>query len=228
MEVAPPEQRSAKTYPREKNRVWGKNPPRQKFAYKIEPQALEPQWENAPRSTKSASGVLYYGFRYYNPGTGRWINRDPIEERGGLNLYGMVGNDAVNKWDYLGLIISSLHANPGATASALGGAAGKAAVKKAAQKRAARKAKCESLRNAQRAAKSALDGVKKCRKWECCELMKKKGRLYRGLQTARKKLNRICPLTNKAAQQTHRDEEKKARDVADECFRLIREGSCTK
>jgi hypothetical protein len=34
---------------------------------------------------------------------GRWVNRDPIEERGGVNLYGMVGNDAVNRWDVLGM-----------------------------------------------------------------------------------------------------------------------------
>ena len=32
-----------------------------------------------------------------------WPSRDPIGERGGINLYGMVGNDAVNAWDYLGL-----------------------------------------------------------------------------------------------------------------------------
>jgi uncharacterized protein RhaS with RHS repeats len=31
------------------------------------------------------------------------VNRDPIEERGGVNLYGMVGNDPVNRWDVLGL-----------------------------------------------------------------------------------------------------------------------------
>jgi hypothetical protein len=37
--------------------------------------------------TKSASGVRYYGFRYYNPSTGRWLNRDPIAEAGGLNLW---------------------------------------------------------------------------------------------------------------------------------------------
>jgi len=35
--------------------------------------------------------------------TGRWPSRDPIGERGGMNLYGMVGNDAVNWWDFLGL-----------------------------------------------------------------------------------------------------------------------------
>jgi hypothetical protein len=33
---------------------------------------------------------------------GRWLNRDPIEELGGLNLYVMVGNDPIGRWDYLG------------------------------------------------------------------------------------------------------------------------------
>ncbi|WP_158279941.1 RHS repeat-associated core domain-containing protein [Coraliomargarita sinensis] len=47
--------------------------------------------------------LLYYGFRYYDPVTGRWPSRDPIGERGGLNLYGMVGNDPVNIFDILGL-----------------------------------------------------------------------------------------------------------------------------
>jgi len=52
-----------------------------------------------------ASGVTYYGFRYYDPVTGRWPSRDPIEEEGGLNLYGMVGNNSVDFWDYLGQTI---------------------------------------------------------------------------------------------------------------------------
>jgi len=46
--------------------------------------------------------VAYYGYRYYDPTTGRWPSRDPIEERGGINLYGLVGNNGVNKWDILG------------------------------------------------------------------------------------------------------------------------------
>ena len=40
---------------------------------------------------------------FYDPGQGRWVSRDPIEEQGGVNLYGFVGNDGVNKFDYLGL-----------------------------------------------------------------------------------------------------------------------------
>ncbi len=54
-----------------------------------------------------ASGLLYYGFRYYDLGGGRWLNRDTIGEGGGLNLYAMVGNDFISKWDYLGLNSSS-------------------------------------------------------------------------------------------------------------------------
>jgi uncharacterized protein RhaS with RHS repeats len=47
--------------------------------------------------------VADYGYRYYDPVTGRWPSRDPIEERGGVNLYGFVGNGGVNWWDALGL-----------------------------------------------------------------------------------------------------------------------------
>jgi RHS repeat-associated protein len=49
------------------------------------------------------TGMLDYINRLYDPAAGRWMNEDPIEEDGGINLYGMVGNDAVNHWDYLGL-----------------------------------------------------------------------------------------------------------------------------
>ena len=49
------------------------------------------------------TGFSYYGYRYYDPVIGRWASRDPIVERGGPNLYAMVGNDPINWYDYLGL-----------------------------------------------------------------------------------------------------------------------------
>ena len=52
--------------------------------------------------TDIETGLVYYGKRYYSPSLGRFINKDPIEEAGGLNLYGFCGNNGVNKWDYLG------------------------------------------------------------------------------------------------------------------------------
>lgn len=50
------------------------------------------------------TGLVYYGYRYYDPKNGRFINQDPIGEAGGLNLYGFIGNGAVNGSDYLGLL----------------------------------------------------------------------------------------------------------------------------
>ncbi|OGV50764.1 MAG: hypothetical protein A2X49_12160 [Lentisphaerae bacterium GWF2_52_8] len=44
----------------------------------------------------------YYGFRYYDPTTCKWLNRDPLEEDGGYNLFAFVNNDPVNGVDYLG------------------------------------------------------------------------------------------------------------------------------
>ena len=67
------------------------------------PQPLKTQQGNTPCTSKTASGVLYYGYRYYDPVTGRWPSRDPIEESGGNNLYVFVGNNGVNQWDLLGL-----------------------------------------------------------------------------------------------------------------------------
>lgn len=52
--------------------------------------------------TDVESGFNYFGYRIYEPTKGRWLNRDPIGERGGSNLYSMVGNDAVNQIDVLG------------------------------------------------------------------------------------------------------------------------------
>jgi RHS repeat-associated protein len=42
------------------------------------------------------------GYRFYNPSTGRWLNRDPIGENGGLNLYGFGPNSPLNGYDVNG------------------------------------------------------------------------------------------------------------------------------
>lgn len=43
--------------------------------------------------------LYYYGYRYYNASTGRWLGRDPLEENGGENLFGFVFNSAVDWFD---------------------------------------------------------------------------------------------------------------------------------
>ncbi|MBX7208071.1 MAG: hypothetical protein K1X78_07165 [Verrucomicrobiaceae bacterium] len=55
------------------------------------------------KPVESASGLAYFGYRYYDSQTGRWPSRDPLQERDGHNLYSMVENEAPNKVDRLGL-----------------------------------------------------------------------------------------------------------------------------
>ena len=46
--------------------------------------------------------LYYYGRRFYSPELGRWLSRDPIGERGGLNLHAFVSNRCVGTIDRLG------------------------------------------------------------------------------------------------------------------------------
>ena len=49
------------------------------------------------------SGMQVPGLRYYSPGLGRWVNRDPIGEKGGTGLLTFADNSPVRKCDLLGL-----------------------------------------------------------------------------------------------------------------------------
>lgn len=59
-------------------------------------------WVSA-KYTDGETGLLYYGYRYYQSSTGRWISRDPQEEEGGANLYVHTDNSPVGRVDLLGL-----------------------------------------------------------------------------------------------------------------------------
>ena len=94
--------------PTAKNRVWGFFGEQPETSRPNRPQSLQPRRENRPATTKVASGRTY------------WPSRDPIGERGGVNLYGMVGNQLVNYIDVLGLdaldtAIDTLKSLPGMT-----------------------------------------------------------------------------------------------------------------
>jgi RHS repeat-associated protein len=53
--------------------------------------------------TDVETGLLYYGYRYYQPSTGRWLSRDPIGESGGVNLFLFVLNNGLLYVDKDGL-----------------------------------------------------------------------------------------------------------------------------
>ena len=58
--------------------------------------------------TDQETGLLYYGYRYLNVGTGQWYGRDRIGEDGGVNLYNFCNNASINSFDVLGMW-SSMH-----------------------------------------------------------------------------------------------------------------------
>ncbi len=47
------------------------------------------------------------GYRYYSPEVGRWINRDPIEEEGGIHIYSFLQNQPIFLVDSHGLMALS-------------------------------------------------------------------------------------------------------------------------
>ena len=70
--------------------------------------------------TDSETGLVYFGYRFYDPRNGRWLNRDPIGEMGGLNVYAMIKNNAAGFADRLGLDIVLMEGNTGAESSQSG------------------------------------------------------------------------------------------------------------
>jgi RHS repeat-associated protein len=70
----------------------------------IDPVAQSNPFKFSTKYTDDETGLSYYGHRYYSAALGRFINRDPISEAGGVNLYGFCGNNAVSRWDLLGTL----------------------------------------------------------------------------------------------------------------------------
>ncbi|MGH7719328.1 MAG: RHS repeat-associated core domain-containing protein, partial [Gemmatimonadaceae bacterium] len=60
-------------------------------------------WGTLPGDKQDGSGLLYRRNRYYDAGSGRFTQEDPIGLAGGLNLYGFAGGDPVNFSDPFGL-----------------------------------------------------------------------------------------------------------------------------
>lgn len=53
---------------------------------------------------RDATGLYYYGFRYYVSWLQRWVNPDPAADVDGMNFYSMVGNSPLNQRDDNGLV----------------------------------------------------------------------------------------------------------------------------
>jgi RHS repeat-associated protein len=58
---------------------------------------------SSSKEAHEPSGLVYYLYRYYEPGLQRWANRDPIFELGGINLYKFTRNRPTDAFDAFGL-----------------------------------------------------------------------------------------------------------------------------
>jgi len=64
------------------------------------PRAAAHPW--GPKPARGPIREVISGYRFYNPELGRWINRDPIGEEGGFNIYAFVKNNPFIGVDILG------------------------------------------------------------------------------------------------------------------------------
>ncbi len=48
--------------------------------------------------------LAYYGYRYLNSNSGRWLSRDPAEEKHDVPLYVSIKNEPLSSFDWLGLL----------------------------------------------------------------------------------------------------------------------------
>ena len=66
--------------------------------------ATKNRWRMSTKQFDAQTGFGYWGYRFYAPGLGRWLNRDPIGEIGGANLYSYLhGLSPLRYLDALGL-----------------------------------------------------------------------------------------------------------------------------
>jgi len=77
----------------------------------VNAEAFDYRFSTKPQD--AVTGLYYYGRRDYEPVTGRWPSRDPIEEKASFNLYAMVRNNPIYHWDYLGLAADLCLHGPG-------------------------------------------------------------------------------------------------------------------
>jgi RHS repeat-associated protein len=70
--------------------------------------ALVNRFRFSSKEHHSQSGLYYYGYRFYVPELQRWLNRDPIGERGGRNLYAFCKSNPISNFDIDGRILPIL------------------------------------------------------------------------------------------------------------------------
>lgn len=83
--------------------AWGQATATNNIGAVVSVDAIRSRFLYNGRQFDPETGLYYYRARSYSPEMGRFISRDPIAERGGVNLYGYVSNAPCSRVDPLGL-----------------------------------------------------------------------------------------------------------------------------
>ena len=70
--------------------------------------AVTNPWRFSSEYAEDDTATVYYNYRHYDLTTGRWMQRDPIGEVGGVNLYGFGENSVLNIADINGTVATSI------------------------------------------------------------------------------------------------------------------------
>ena len=91
--------------------LW-KSPPIPEEEHELSSRSMRPRRGRyeAQKSRTGRFGDATSGYRFYSASIGRWLSRDPIAEKGGINIYGFCANDPVGKTDRLGSDINVIAA----------------------------------------------------------------------------------------------------------------------
>jgi len=84
------------------------------------PLAEANKYQYSSKELQATSGLIYFGYRFYDANLQRWLNRDPLGEAGGLNLFSFVKNSPTELLDSFGLRINSRSAKCGVIGTLIG------------------------------------------------------------------------------------------------------------
>jgi len=89
------------------NQVWARYSydPYGNMQGSVGPLAEANRYRFSSKELHGNSGLIYYGYRFYDPNLQRWVNRDPIQERGGIHLYEFAKNSPIRFVDTDGRLI---------------------------------------------------------------------------------------------------------------------------
>jgi RHS repeat-associated protein len=65
--------------------------------------ALNNPWRFSSKRSNTSTGLLNFGYRFYDPKLGRWMTKDPLANYDGLNPYSFLRDDPMNAVDHYGL-----------------------------------------------------------------------------------------------------------------------------